>query len=131
MGNTSSDKKTGVQLIAQERRRQIEVEGWTAEHDAEHEDGELAMAAACYSATDKIYVIQKYANAFTVRDPWPFEDRWDKRYGYGSNAYGKGNEGANYLPDPKTYTNEERVDLLVKAGALIAAEIDRLQSIQL
>jgi len=26
--------KTGVELIAEERKRQIEKEGWTAEHDA-------------------------------------------------------------------------------------------------
>ena len=32
----------------------------------------------------------------------------------------------NLVPDPATYTDEERIDLLTKAGALIAAEIDRL-----
>lgn len=32
----------------------------------------------------------------------------------------------NSPPCPSTYSDEERVDLLVKAGALIAAEIDRL-----
>lgn len=32
-----------------ERRRQIEVEGWTPEHDDEHQSGELASAAAVYA----------------------------------------------------------------------------------
>lgn len=33
-----------------ERRRQVEVEGWSAEHDEQHARGELARAAACYIA---------------------------------------------------------------------------------
>ncbi len=40
--------KTGVELIAEERKRQVEEEGWTAEHDAAHTEGDLAMAAATY-----------------------------------------------------------------------------------
>lgn len=35
--------------IAAERRRQIEVEGWSSEHDDTHSGSELAMAAACYA----------------------------------------------------------------------------------
>jgi hypothetical protein len=115
--------KTGVELIAVERERQIQVEGWTGSHDAEHDAGELAIAAACYATPEKIYVVRNFANAIHYVDPWPFEDRWDKRYEYGENK----ETGANYVPDPLTYTDEERIDLLVKAGALIAAEIDRLQ----
>lgn len=41
--------KTGVELIAEERQRQIEVEGWTAERDAQYVDESLAFAAACYA----------------------------------------------------------------------------------
>ena len=37
--------------VLAERRRQIEVEGWTPEHDDEHADGELALAADCYEAS--------------------------------------------------------------------------------
>jgi len=37
----------GVALIAAERRRQIEAEGWTPEHDDEHTRGQIALAAAC------------------------------------------------------------------------------------
>lgn len=35
--------------VLAERRRQIEVEGWTAEHDDSHADGALERAAACYA----------------------------------------------------------------------------------
>lgn len=34
--------------VIAERARQIEVEGWTAEHDDAHATGEMAMAGACY-----------------------------------------------------------------------------------
>lgn len=37
-----------IEEIAAERGRQIEVEGWTPEHDDEHACGEMAYAAACY-----------------------------------------------------------------------------------
>jgi hypothetical protein len=32
-----------------ERQRQISVEGWTPEHDDEHDDGDMSAAAACYA----------------------------------------------------------------------------------
>jgi hypothetical protein len=56
--------------IAAERRRQIESEGWTIEHDdLEHNPGELAQAAACYAAC-----------AFTKPSGtpifWPWEGWW-------------------------------------------------------
>jgi hypothetical protein len=35
----------GLSLIAAERQRQIEAEGWTSEHDDEHVNGEIALAA--------------------------------------------------------------------------------------
>jgi hypothetical protein len=38
----------GVDVLA-ERRRQIHVEGFTEQHDDEHFNGELAIAAACYA----------------------------------------------------------------------------------
>lgn len=40
--------KEGAELIAVERRRQKEVEGFTPEHDAKHSSNDLAQAAACY-----------------------------------------------------------------------------------
>ncbi len=114
--------KTGVQLISDERERQINVEGWGADHDAEHDDYSLALAAVCYAAPVKLYRMHEYAVGPAFQDPWPYswDKYWDKRMGYGER---KENPG-NMAPDPDTYTSAERLDLLVKAGALIAAEID-------
>ena len=39
----------GIELIAAERQRQVEVEGYTSEHDDAHEHDELALAAATYA----------------------------------------------------------------------------------
>lgn len=41
--------ESGVERIAAERRRQVEAEGWTPEHDDGHTQGEIARAAACYA----------------------------------------------------------------------------------
>jgi hypothetical protein len=78
--------------IEAERRRQIEAEGWTPEHDDEHSSGELADAAACY------------ARGRQMSSVWPWADEWWK---------------------PGTRRRE-----LVKAGALIVAEIERLDRAQ-
>lgn len=114
---------TGAELIAAERRRQIEQEGWTPDHDDEHEDGSLALAAVCYASPEPIYLCDIDGRA-TVRfvDPWPdsWDSEWDKR-----SEYGNADETESGIADPGSYTPEQRLDLLVKAGALIAAEIDR------
>jgi hypothetical protein len=91
--------KTGVERIAAERQRQIEAEGWTAAHDDEHEDGELALAAALYASPVPLYARHRSGHHY---DPWPWSEDWDKR------------------------GTTSRLRALEKAGALIAAEIDRL-----
>ncbi|MDY1184946.1 hypothetical protein ACM8BA_05160 [Pseudomonas aeruginosa] len=35
--------------VQAERRRQVEAEGWTPEHDDEHADGQMSQAAGCYA----------------------------------------------------------------------------------
>lgn len=118
----------GVTRIAAERKRQIEVEGWTVVHDEQHEGGELALAACCYASPVKLYVEERFEGGPAFFDPFPdwWDGKWDKRFSYGER---KNNPG-NMVPDPGTYTFKERLDLLVKAGALIAAEIDRLLLIE-
>lgn len=122
----------GTDLIAAERARQLAAEDWTPEHDDQHGDGQLSMAAICYAAPDLIYH-RPYTrdwnnkrcypvNSLRLADPWPWDDRWDKRLVYGDRRENPG----NVLPDPDTYSDKERLDLLVKAGALIAAELDKL-----
>lgn len=39
--------------VLAERQRQVEVEGWTPEHDDEHGTEEMAFAAACYVTADE------------------------------------------------------------------------------
>jgi hypothetical protein len=94
---------TGVELIAAERHRQIEVEGWTPAHDDEHGRGQLSCAGACYA---RLASNQETYQTRAIPDPrpltWPWSAKWWK-------------------PSADPIRN------LVKAGALIAAEIDRLQ----
>jgi hypothetical protein len=87
-----------LELIAAERARQKSVEGWTEQHDDDHGDDVLARAAACYASP--------------LRHP-------DPRV---STPLGWPWSGAHWKPTPK-----DRVRELVKAGALIVAEIERLQ----
>lgn len=95
--------KTGIELIAEERKRQIEIEGWTKEHDANYIDNELSKAGICY-ATPEMY--RRYSENHSELLGWPWDMKWWK-------------------PTPM-----DRIKELVKAGALIAAEIDRLQNQQ-
>lgn len=90
----------GVSLIAAERRRQINDEGWSPEHDDEHDDGQLATAAACYAAPEKCDGTRPRS---AILAHWPWLLSWWK-------------------PTPT-----HRIRELVKAGALCAAEIDRLK----
>ncbi|TCO64917.1 hypothetical protein [Actinocrispum wychmicini] len=94
----------GAVLIATERRRQID-QGYTPEHDeVEHGSGELAAAAVSYAMPQPDAPMRMvFAPDDQVCVPywWPWAaDQWKP-------------------------TND-RVGDLVRAGALIAAEIDRL-----
>src|SRR6266851_8726769 len=93
---------TGAELIQAERVRQQQVEGWTPEHDDEHSSSEMIMAALCYANIAGFMGNGHSAeNAGNMVYPdWP----WDMEH---------------LKPSP------DRVRNLVKAGALIAAEIDR------
>lgn len=103
---TTQEGKTGIELIAEERKRQIEVEAWTTKHDSGHKNGEMADAAVCYALGDTKIVFEPrmdYPNSIKlVNNYWPWGIGWWK-------------------PSP-----HDRVRELTKAGALIAAEIDRL-----
>ncbi len=100
--------KTGIQLISEERKRQILGEGFNLRRDQQYEDGELARAAATYALPDNYRSYHKNAGPGFLHDPmapktWPWMDEFWK-------------------PD-----HLDRIKDLTKAGALIAAEIDRLQ----
>lgn len=94
---------TGVELIALERKRQIKGEGWTAELDDECVRFELTQAASEYVRAAALMGVGIPCSAIAdARKEWPFAVRWWK-------------------------PSEDPIRNLVKAGALIAAEIDRLQ----
>lgn len=93
----------GLYLIGEERRRQVDEEGWSAEHDDLHMEGELAMAAALYAAPDPLFT---FSDDGEEVDPWPWPAECDKR------------------------EKHPRIRQLVISGALIAAEIDRLLRLQ-
>jgi hypothetical protein len=108
----------GLERIAAERIRQLTKHGWDSKHDDEHTDGSLVMAAVCYAAAaadERVYVRKVYATAETFTDPWP--GSWLPHYDARPH---NGNVLAN------VETDAQRLRLLEKAGALIAADIDRL-----
>lgn len=88
----------GIELIKAERERQITEEGYSWRHDDEEVTHQLSDAAIVYACPAPLrYEVERF---------WP----WDKR---------------SFKPD-NTHTIDGRIRELVKAGALIAAEIDRL-----
>lgn len=90
--------------VLAERQRQVNVERWTPERDDEYTDGELSRAASCYALmawrekclSDGEYAASQKALPFY----WPWDPAWWK-------------------------PTDPRRDL-VKAGALILAEIERI-----
>lgn len=100
---------TGAERIAAERKRQIEVEGWTPEHDAGHIHGELVSAAMAYA--------------------WHGVSLADLSVGVGNQFFPKAWHPSWWKPQkkaPNQMTDADRVRHLEKAGALLAAEIDRI-----
>lgn len=85
--------------VQAERRRQVEAEGWTPEHDDAHSHGEMARAAACYALAGSSAPNDGTA-ALLVSLAWPWDEQWWK---------------------PTTTRRD-----LVKACALGLAEIERL-----
>lgn len=94
-------EKTGAELIAAERERQVSEEGYTAEHDDNYGDDEgaysgLVRAAICYAAA------APFQDQPKPPPGWPWHEEWWK-------------------------PSQDESRNLTRAGALLAAEIDRLQ----
>jgi hypothetical protein len=97
--------KTGVELIAEERQRQVKEEGYTPEHDSLHDGGEIALSAACYAAYPlEIFKKLEYDMQVHFKQLIPFDQY-------------------------KIDESKSEIRRMIIAGALIAAEIDRLQAI--
>jgi len=91
----------GVDLIANERSRQVINEGYVACDDDNHTEGELARAAVHYATPVPLQVV--IDNSGRREGVWPFANCFNKK------------------------SQHCRLKQLAIAGALIAAEIDRLQ----
>ena len=91
----------GAGLIAAERFRQIHEEGWSSSHDDEHDQGEMINAALAYAAAAR-GGLTNHQIEFCF---WPWSKEWWK---------------------PST----DPIRNLIRAGALIAAEIDRLKRLE-
>lgn len=105
--------KTAIELITEERARQI-AKGFDAAHDAEHTMGEIIEAAQCYACVASAQTRGGNAEEWPVEMfdgfhdsllQWPFEDE-------------------AYRPE------EHAINNLVKAAALLTAEIERLQNVK-
>jgi hypothetical protein len=108
--------KTGIELITEERAAQFSREGYDAMHDDEHEHDEaLAWAATCYAAPSPIVA--------DILVPCGCREA--------SCPHGDGLVQARGDPWPRHWQDKRkrhvRIRQLTIAGALIAAEIDRLQ----
>jgi hypothetical protein len=100
---------TGVGLVAAERRRQIEVEGWTMEHDRKHGPQTIELAAAYYAG---------YSNY------WPWKPSEAKPKGPLHNLVVAGAlyQAALDITDPESY----HAGVVVQLRDTIIARIDRM-----
>lgn len=90
-----------VAEIVAERRRQVEQEGWSQAHDDEHDAGEMAAAAAAYALNASCVLYPANGTPLEAAPAfWMWDLKWWK---------------------PK----DPRRDL-VRAGALIVAELEKL-----
>ena len=99
--------REALDLIASERERQVSKEGWTVAHDDEHADESLATVASIYARPSHqrgSHLSDRYPLGH-LPSRWPVSWAWEW-----------------WKPTPS-----DRVRELVKAGALIVAEIERLQ----
>lgn len=97
---------SAIAQIWDERARQITGEGWTPEHDDKHARGELAAAAACYALPRLVRSMTLPLGNTVWGFLWPWAHKWWK-------------PGNDSKP-------ADRKRQLVKAAALIVAEIERL-----
>lgn len=99
-----------AQRILNERNRHLIEEGFTATHDDQWDRQEMARAAAAYASPDNL--------------PWPWDRKWDKRT---RTSLGRVHQDiGGRVGMASTGQVEDRKRELIKAGALIIAEIERI-----
>lgn len=124
----------GASLILTERYRQIQEEGWTPAHDAEHDRGELLKAARLYAEAGQIAadgprtagIVARYLE----RRGYEQDEDYRRMVENPARHYFGWDKAPDEWPwDPSWWKpSPDPVANLVKAGALIAAEIDRLRA---
>jgi hypothetical protein len=97
--------KTGIELIAEERERQISQKGYTLDQDDQWEEGELLQGAEAFIEASKWHGETDFKRHDLDGSTWP----WDSSFKPGNPV--------------------DAVLCLTKAAAMLAAEIDRLQRI--
>ena len=102
--------KTGIELIAEERERQINEEGYTELHDKNHDLLEFIYAAITYAESAKVDALSNGLDISDIKIMRLKQEKCDTCWPWGSCTF-----------KPTTCKRD-----LVKAGALIAAAIDRL-----
>ena len=100
---------TGADLIAAERLRQVEVEGWTSAHDREHGSRRIELAADCYAG---------------YSSQWPWKPAQFKPKGRLHNLVVAGAlyQAALDIADPESY----HARVVVQQRDAITANIDAL-----
>lgn len=104
--------KSGVEIIGAERGKQVNKHGYSLSHDLTHDSGQLTDAAIAYirfnlydsneGDRDEADFGDPDAPVVMIPSEWPF------------------------LPEEFHGIDDDRITQLAKAGAFIAAEIDRL-----
>jgi len=113
-------KKTGIELIAIERKEHTEKHGFNKVHDKSHDYGNLALNAAILASPQVLYEVEDdFANKIEFRklnvsEGWKLPSIAHK---------------GNVIVDNCELSKAERIKQLTVAGALICAEIDRLNAI--
>ena len=101
MGLVVEPLSQGALDVINERRRQVEVEGYTPAHDDAHDRGELAGAAAAYAAYRSQVAPEIVMGDEIIATLWPW-------------------------PGEGSYKPKGRYDDLKRSAAFLIAEMDRL-----
>ena len=114
--------KTGIELITEEREEQLKKHGFDKEHDKEHTNDSLSWNASVLASPYVLYTKHKLANGIhfmkaTIDNHWKLPNQNYKPH------------GSNVIIDNCELSGKERIKQLTVAGALIAAEIDRIKFI--
>ena len=113
--------KSGIELITEERNEHPSKHGFNLEHDKQHEDSSLSWNAAILATPNILFCKHEFANVTTYEKAEVCE-------GWKLPSPNFGPNGSNVVIDNEKLPKTKRIKQLKVAGALIAAEIDRIQA---